>query len=208
MSERNQYFEEMKALARERRAVHHVRTETFGLRELRRIYKAEQVKIDTWSSLPSKVKAVYMCDDDVYSVAIQPKIPDEPRLFALVHELKHHYCDQERLKSGEIRCGAYNENELIEVGAEVFAAEFVYPEEEFLEHATLFVAGTWTVEDIVRFKRDCPARVSYTFIRKRLERFKLIGVDQFRGIKFKNLEEQMFPPIYKQAWFKKRRSSR
>jgi Zn-dependent peptidase ImmA (M78 family) len=49
-----------------------------------------------------------------------------PRLFALVHELKHHYIDQESIRGGELKCGDYNANQIIEKGAEVFAAEFIY----------------------------------------------------------------------------------
>jgi Zn-dependent peptidase ImmA (M78 family) len=52
----------------------------------------------------------------------------------MVHELKHHYCDQRLLKNGQVRCGDYNANdELIEKAAEVFAAEFIYPSQEFLD---------------------------------------------------------------------------
>ena len=35
-----------------------------------------------------------LCEDGDCSVAIQRTLPDEPKLFALVHELKHHYCDR------------------------------------------------------------------------------------------------------------------
>ena len=127
---RHAYYEELKALAREKRALHGVDTAAFGLREVRGIYRAEGVKIDSWP-LPHRVKALYMAGEDDPSVAIQPKLPDEPKLFALVHELKHHYADRPLLETGLTHCGDYNENELIEKGAEVFAAEFIYPEAEF-----------------------------------------------------------------------------
>ena len=129
---RNDYYESLKSLAREKRVLHRVDTGAFGLRELRRIYKAETVRIDHWP-LPYRIKALYMCDDDDCSVAVQRELPDEPKLFALVHELKHHYCDREDLGAGVIHCGDYDANELIEKGAEVFAAEFIYPEVEFAE---------------------------------------------------------------------------
>jgi len=48
----------------------------------------------------------------------------------LVHELKHHYVDQKAIEDGKIKCGDYNAHEVIEKGAEVFAAEFIYPEQE------------------------------------------------------------------------------
>src|SRR5262249_53347835 len=157
------YFETMKELAREKRALFGVQTAVFGLRELREIYKSEGVRIDKWK-LPYKIRAIYMCAGATYSVAVQPQLPQAPKLFSLVHELKHHYCDQEALSSGKIQCGNYNANELIEVGAEVFAAEFIYPEAEFRAYAVSLVTGAWTPEDLVCFKRGCPAHISYTFI--------------------------------------------
>lgn len=38
-----------------------------------------------------------MCADDHCSVAIRNSLPDEPKLFALIHELKHHYRDRNLL---------------------------------------------------------------------------------------------------------------
>lgn len=206
MTDRNRHFEGLKALAREKRVLFGIETTAFGLREIRQIYSTESIKIDSWK-LPAKIKAVYMCEDGAFSVAIQPDLPKEPKLFALVHELKHHYRDQELLSSGTVRCGDYNANELIEIGAEVFAAEFIYPENEFKNDAEAHVVGTWTAEDIVRFKRDCSAVVSYTFIRKRLERLRFVKPDQLRDVHFKKLEVQMYgTPFYKKDWFKKARA--
>ena len=51
------YYEILKVLAREKRALHGVNTALFGLREVRRIYKAEGVRIDYWP-LPWKIKAL------------------------------------------------------------------------------------------------------------------------------------------------------
>ena len=110
---RHDYYEDLRALAREKRDTYGVDTAAFGLREVRRIYKTEGIRIDYWP-LPRKIKAIYMCADGDCSVAIQRALPDEPKLFAMVHELKHHYRDQALLESGVIHCGDYNANELIE----------------------------------------------------------------------------------------------
>jgi Zn-dependent peptidase ImmA (M78 family) len=85
-----------------------------------------------------------MCDDDYYSVAVQKRLPDEPKLFALIHELKHHYVDQNVVINGGMYCGDYNQNEVIEIGAEVFAAEFIYPEREFASDIAALGVRTWT----------------------------------------------------------------
>src|ERR1051326_2731731 len=125
-------YDALKRLARDKRAQFGVQTETLNLVVVRKIYGAEGIRIDPWK-FPRTIRAAYMCDDSDPSVAISKALPREPKLFSLVHELKHHYMDRELIENGQIRCGDYNENQVIEIGAEVFAAEFIYPEAEFLE---------------------------------------------------------------------------
>jgi Zn-dependent peptidase ImmA (M78 family) len=187
----------LKALAREKRTDYSVDTAAFGLRDVPRIYKAEGIQIDYWP-LPYKIKAMYMCADDDFSVAVQRTLPDEPKLFALVHELKHHYRDQALLTNGRIVCGDYNANELIEKGAEVFAAEFIYPEAEFAGDIARLGVTAWSAEAVVHMKRGCKAKVSYKFLCKRLEWLGLIVSGQFDRSQFQKLEERMFGvPFYR-----------
>ncbi len=202
-------YEQLKELARRKRGEHSVETSTFGLRKVREIYLAEGIIIDS-RELSATIRAVYMCDGGDPSVLVNKKLPTEPRLFSLVHELKHHYCDQAAIENGEIRCGDYNANRTIEIGAEVFAAEFIYPESEFLSHADAlgFVRNEVSAEDLVRFKKSCGAPVSYKFIQKRFALSGHIAKGQFDKVQFHKLEEEIYGvPIYKQAWFKKRRAS-
>src|SRR5262249_51530425 len=161
--------QQLKALARQKRAQHNVITGDLGLQVVRNIYKAEGVTLD-YRKLPAKIRAIYMCDDDDPSVAINNHLPAEPKLFSLVHELKHHYTDRKMIQDGIVKCGDYNAQQEIEIGAEVFAAEFIYPESEFIEFARKLNLARLqtTAEQIVQFKRDCGAPVSFTFIRKRL----------------------------------------
>ena len=200
-------YESLKALARQKRQEYKISTDTLGLQKLRQIYKQEGVIIDLWE-LPPRIRAVYMCEDADPSVLVNKTLPKEPRLFAMVNELKHHYNDRQLIEGGKIKCGDYNANQDIEIGAEVFAAEFLYPEEEFL--ACLSQLGIkqdgCTKEDIVHLKRSCGAPVSYTFLRKRLERMGFARPGAFNRIQFQKLEEELFgAPIYKQEWFIQRR---
>jgi len=112
-------------------------------------------------------------------VLLNSKLPKEPKLFTLAHELKHHYLDREQIEKGEIRCGNYNAHELIEKAAEVFAAEFIYPQAEMLEliSAMDITSRTCTVEKVIELKRTCPVSVSYAFVLKRLEWFHLCARD-------------------------------
>lgn len=188
---RSAYYDDLKSLAQQKRAEYGVETDALGLREVRAIYKAENIRIDYWP-LPYKVKALYMCDDGDCSVAVQRRLPNEPKLFALIHELKHHYRDRVALGSGVIHCGDYDANEVIEKGAEVFAAEFIYPENEFSCDIHRLGLSTWRAEDVVRFKHGCRAKVSYRFLCKRLEWLRLITPGQFNGIQFQKLEYKTF----------------
>jgi hypothetical protein len=66
-----------------------------------------------------------------------------------------------------------------------------------------------TPERIVQFKKTIKASISYSFLRKRLEFFRLIPKDAYKKVYFQNLEEQLFGvPIYKQPWFKAVRARR
>ena len=193
---RHAHFEELKKLAREKRAQHEVETAAFGLTEVRKIYRAEGIRIDYWR-LPYKIKGLYMCADNDFSVAVQRSLPTEPKLFTLVHELKHHYCDRQALGNGFIHCGDYNANQLIEIGAEVFAAEFIYPEAEFAADIGLLSIEVWRAEDVVELKRGCKAKVSYKYLCKRLERLGAITKGQFDGVQFQKLEERIISALHR-----------
>ena len=185
------HFDDLKKLARKKRILHKVDTAAFGLQDVRAIYKAEGIKIDYYP-LPNKIKALYMCDDGYCSVALQKKLPDEPKIFALLHELKHHYCDQEILTNGYLHCGDFNMKDPIEIGAEVFAAEFIYPIKEFAHDVSLLNIQEWSETDIINFKRNCKAKVSYAYICRRLTELRLIGFNQFKGVQFQKREYEIF----------------
>lgn len=203
-------YEQAKLLASQKRAEFGVTTESLNLTIIRRIYGELGIRIDKWDFSPS-IRAVYMCDDGDISVGVNRNLPKVPCLFALVHELKHHFTDIPILQGGQLRCGDYNANQLIEKSAEVFAAEFIFPEVEFLArtHEIGIKRMLCSPEDVVRLKRSCNACVSYTFLRKRLVRLGYAEEATLAKIKFTKLEESMFgKPIYKQDWFRARRKAK
>ena len=203
------YYQEMRALAREKRSLYGVQTDKLDIPFLERIYKSEQIKIDRRRVRGNKIRASYFCDDGECSVLLNQSLPRAPKMFTLAHELKHHYVDQQIIRDGQIRCGDYNRNEFIEKSAEVFAAEFIYPEAEMRQLAASMEidSRTCTKELIVEFKRACPACISYIFIVKRFERFRFFPKGTYADVQFQKLEEEIHgPPIYKQEWFKERRA--
>ena len=80
----------------------------------------------------------------------------------------------------------------------LFAAEFIYPEVEFAAEVAALGVACWDAESIALLKRGCRAKVSYQFLCKRFARLGLIGRDQYDGVQFRKLEEQMFGvPFYR-----------
>src|SRR5260370_37254308 len=118
---RTEYYQKLKELARDKRKQYQVITSALGLREIRAIYKAEGITVDL-RPLSATIRAVYMCDDDDPSVLVNKTLPEQPRLFAMAHELKHHYCDRDEIERGGLRCGDYNANQHIEIGPDGFPA--------------------------------------------------------------------------------------
>lgn len=203
---KSDYYAEMQRLAQIKRKEHGITTSKINIPVIKKIYKKEGIKIDQ-IKLSSKIRAAYFCDGDDCSVLLNKTLPREPKLFSLLHELKHHFVDRDTIENGGIQCGDYNANELIEIGAEVFAAEFIFPEKEMLSllESLGIDKQNCTSKSVVKIKRTKTAPISYMFIVKRLERFKFIQPGAFSGIKFQNLEEKIHGiPFYKKAWLKKK----
>lgn len=199
---RSEYYEALKVLAREKRVALGIKTSAFGLREVRRIYRAEGITIDLWPHKLRKLRAAYFPNNGAPCVLLKKGMPVEPRLFSLLHELKHHFVDRDALAESGITCRDYMNGEVppeLEIGAEVFAAEFIFPEEEFAAWAGQFVKlGQCRPEDVVTLKRECPATVSYTFLVKRLERLSFAQKGTLCDVNYVKLEERLFgPPLYK-----------
>lgn len=197
--DRQDQYETAKGLAREKRLLYSVDSKKINLSGLRKIYKQEGVKITLDASQKLRnMKAAYFNDEDGVDVFLNPKLPIEARLFALVHELKHHYLDA----NGESVWSclkAYNEEPLVEKTAEVFAAEFIWPESDFQSNISDFgiTKENCTPENVIGFKRAMRIPVSYMFIKKRLEWFKLIDKGSFDKIKFQTLEHKIYGlPFY------------
>lgn len=193
------YYQQMKALARDTRAKHGVVTSALGLREMRKVYKAEGIKLDLWPHKMKKIRAAYFLQDDCAYVLLKKHMPDEPRLFSMAHELKHHLVDQDLARSQRLECAAdFSSRAEIEIGAEVFAAEFLFPEAEFVEWVNGQLNGSGCgIDEVVRLKRACPAKVSYTFLVKRLERLKYAAPGTFKGVQFQKHEHRIFGvPFY------------
>jgi Zn-dependent peptidase ImmA (M78 family) len=198
----------MKVLAREERKKHGITTSRVLRSDLRKIYKEYGIQIDIWSHFSRKIRGAYFCDQYGASVALNPDLPDDPYIFTMAHELKHHLVDS--IMSVNF-CGENNEFEPIEIGAEVFAAELLFPEQDFadqLMHMGVLPGGC-TPDKLVRLKHETKTTLSFTGLAKRAEfmGFASKGMLTSRRIHWKKLEEQIYgEPIYKRIQRNRKRA--
>ncbi|MDX2240028.1 MAG: ImmA/IrrE family metallo-endopeptidase [Leptolyngbyaceae cyanobacterium bins.302] len=203
---RYEYYEELKELARQQRLEHELTTPRVLRSDLRRIYKQHGIRLDLWppkgamsNGVIKTLRGAFFCDEYGVSVMISRTLPDAPAIFTMAHEFKHFLVDR---ASGAIMCGETNQNERIEIGAEVFAAEFLYPDQDFREDLLQMGVkpGECTPEDLVRLKHERQATLSYKGMSKKAEFLKFASLEVFEGVKWQSLEEKIYGiPIYKQV---------
>lgn len=196
---RSQYYESMKVLARQIRERFGYNSPRVTRSDLRKIYSAEKIRIDLWPHKLRNLRGAYFCGNETYgpSVMLAKGLPEEPMVFTMAHELKHHFADQGVELSF---CDVSNEQSYIEIGAEVFAAELIFPERDFLQHAATcgLQRGRVEVGDVVRLKRETRTTLSYTSLVKRLDFLGFAQSTDFKGVKWKKLEEELYGvPLYK-----------
>jgi Zn-dependent peptidase ImmA (M78 family) len=207
---RSEYYEQMKALARDTRIEYGLTTPRVMKSDLRRIYKDQRIHIDLWDHKFKQMRGAYFNDDLGPTVVIAKGLPDDPTIFTMAHELKHHLADRHLT----IACCETNpRNEMIEIGAEVFAAEFIFPEEDFTRilNEMGVTLGNCTAESLVHLKRQTQTTLSYAGLSKRAEFLRFATRGAFAKVMWKKLEEQIYgEPMYKriQRWRSNRFATR
>ncbi len=194
---RSAYYQNMKELARATRAKYGLTTPRVQRSHLRDIYREEGIRIDLWPHRLREVRGAYFNDDLGPTVMLVKGLPEDPMVFTMAHELKHHLVDRDLSVAC---CSDRNANEHIEIGAEIFAAELIFPEQEFLEllAAKGVPPGNCSAEIIVHLKHDTRTTLSYTGLAKRATFLGLAAAGSFTRIQWKKLEEEIFgEPLYK-----------
>jgi Zn-dependent peptidase ImmA (M78 family) len=203
---RFQYYQQAKALARKVRATHGLVSVRIRLSDIRRIYSAYGIRIDMWPYKLKDLRGAYFNDEAGTSVMVAKNLPEEPRIFTLCHELKHHLMDSDIQSSF---CDRSNESEQREIGAEIFAAEFIFPEDDFVDYMSQMGIRQYacTPETLVRFKYLTQTTMSYSALAKRTEFLKYAPPGSLAKIKWKKLYESIYgEPIYKRIQRMKRLS--
>lgn len=201
------YYEKLKALARQIRNEHGLNTPRVLRSDLRGIYRAYGITIDLWPHKFKQLRGAYFFDSIGPTVMLARYLPNEPLIFTMAHELKHHLTDRDSVL---LYCGMSNENEVLEIGAEIFAAELIFPEQEFVDYLKQMGidVNKCTPEVLVSLKRETKTTLSYAGLAKRAEQLGFAPRDSLAKIKWKKLEEKIYgEPLYKRILRNRRRYS-
>lgn len=194
---RFEYYERLKSLARSVRQEHGLNTPRVLKSDLRGIYKTHGIRIDLWPYKFKQLRGAYFFDDLGPTVILVRNLPQEPLIFTMAHELKHHFTDRDWKF---VYCDVSNENKTIEIGAEFFASELIFPEHDFidcLKHMGVSM-GKCPPEVLISLKRKTKTTLSYAGIAKRAEFLGFAPHGSLAKIKWKKLEEEMYgEPVYK-----------
>jgi hypothetical protein len=192
------YYDEMRALARQVRQEHGLAGPRVLRSDLRRLYRAYGIKIDLWPHKFKSLRGAYFDDDLGPTVMLARQLPPEPLIFTMAHELKHHLVDRGRAMA---YCDVSNERDPIEIGAEIFAAELIFPTPDFFACLKQMGIGPrqCTAEVVVRLKHETQTTLSYTGLAKRAEFLGFAPAGSLVRIPWKKLETQLYgEPFYKQ----------
>lgn len=125
------YYEDLKRLARQVRAENGLNSPRVLPSDLRSIYSKNGIVIDMWPYRLKNLRGAFICDDLGTTVMLAKSLPQDPLAFTMAHELKHFLRDRDLRIS---YCDQSNVNKELEVGAEIFASELLFPDRDFIRH--------------------------------------------------------------------------
>ena len=184
------YYYEMRELALEVRARNGIEGADVSMREMWRIYREEGIERLDFRHGFKDLRGAYFNDECGVTVMLAGGLPDEPTIFTMAHELKHHLVDS---KSASILCRTTEHTRRVEVGAEVFAAELIYPERDFVYDLFRLLQGmpqTVSPELLVELKRKTRTTLSYAALAKRTVLLRLADQESFRDVRWGVLQHK------------------
>jgi len=123
------YYDDLKRLARQVRAENGLNSARVTPADMRRIYFRNGIEVDLWPYRLRNLRGAFICDKLGTTVMLAKNLPRDPMVFTMAHELKHFYRDRDL---GISYCDQSNVSRTLEIGAEVFAAELIFPDRDFI----------------------------------------------------------------------------
>jgi Zn-dependent peptidase ImmA (M78 family) len=184
------YYYEVRELALEVRARNGIEGSDLSMRDMWRIYCEEGIEKLDFRRGFTDLRGAYFNDDCGVTVMLAGGLPDEPTIFTMAHELKHHLVDS---GIGSVVCRTNEETRRIEIGAEVFASELIYPEKDFVYDLFRLLRGmpqTVSPEVLVELKRKTNTTLSYAGLAKRTLLLRLADEKAFRDVRWGTLRNK------------------
>jgi Zn-dependent peptidase ImmA (M78 family) len=181
------YYHGMRQLALELRARHGLEGSHLTIRQIWRICRTEGIERLDFRSGFKALRGAYFNDEYGVSILLARGLPDDPTIFTIAHELKHHLVDS---KAKSVLCRAAEEARRIEVGAEVFAAELIYPERDFVDDLCRLlgrIPRKVTAEMLAQLKLRTRTTLSYAALAKRTVLLGLAEGDSFQDVRWRTL---------------------
>lgn len=191
------YYEDLKELARNVRSEFALDGPRVLKSSIKEIYKAKGITLDYWPYRLKGLRGAYFNDQNGISIMISKNLPEDPLVFTMAHELKHHLVDSSH---GLVNCIAKDVSRPIEIGAEVFAAEFLFPDSIFIQMMQQMGIGPGqcTAEAIVRIKHETKTTLSYAGLVKKAEWLKFAVSGTLPKTGWKRLEDKIYGvPFYR-----------
>lgn len=163
------YYEDLKALARQVRAEHGLSSPRVLPGDLLRIYTHYGIVLDQWPYRFRNLRGAFINDHLGTTIMIAKGLPQDPTVFTMAHELKHFFRDRDL---GISYCDQSNLNKSLEVGAEIFAAELLFPDRDFIAQMKLLGIrpNQCLPKNLIRLKQQTGTTLSYAGLAIKAER--------------------------------------
>ena len=193
------YYEDLKLLARQVRAEHGLSSPRVLPSDLKRIYACYGIEVDEWPYRLRNLRGAFINDHLGATVMLAKGLPQDPMVFTMAHELKHFFRDRDL---GISYCDQSNLNKSLEVGAEIFAAELLFPDGDFISHMTAMGVrrDQCLPKTLIQLKRKTGTTLSYAGLAIKAERLGFAPSHSLTTIKtWRRLESLYSPPLRRQA---------
>jgi Zn-dependent peptidase ImmA (M78 family) len=185
------YYEDLKQLARQVRAENSLNSPRVLPSDLSRIYFQNGIEIDWWPYRFRNLRGAFICDKIGTTVMLARGLPRDPLVFTMAHELKHFFRDRDL---GISYCDQSNASKTLEIGAEIFASELLFPDRDFI----LYMERMGIRENeclprtLVRLKRKTRTTLSYAGLAIKAERLRFAPIGSLTKVKTWRKFEQLY----------------
>jgi IrrE N-terminal-like domain len=185
------YYDDLKQLARQVRAENALVSPRVLPSDLRKIYANNGIEIDLWPYRLRNLRGAFISDKLGTTVMLARGLPQDPLVFTMAHELKHFFRDRHL---GVSYCDQSNTTRTLEIGAEIFASELIFPDRDFIEHMEKMGIreDQCLPRTLVRLKQKTRTTLSYAGLAIKAERLRFAPVGSLSRVKTWRKLERIF----------------